>query len=173
LIRRKTILLVDDSSTILMMEKFILRNDPYAVITASNGEEAVRKAAAEKPDLILLDVVMPRMSGFEACRLIRDNEELKHIPIIMVTTRGGRERRDRMGGRLHGLRDEADQRRRTAGQSAQPPRRPDGGRAVKNGRSYISHAREEQQQYISSLLRENEKLAARSRSSRNNIAQRQ
>lgn len=85
---RKKILLVDDSSTILMMEKFILRNDPYILITASNGEEAVRKAAAEKPDLILLDVIMPRMSGFEACRLIRDNPELKNVPIIMVTTRG-------------------------------------------------------------------------------------
>ena len=86
--RRKKILLVDDSSTILMMEKFILRNDPYTLITASNGEEAIHKAKAEKPDLILLDVVMPRMSGFEACRLIRDYEELKHTPIIMVTTRG-------------------------------------------------------------------------------------
>lgn len=85
---RKKILLVDDSSTILMMEKFILRNDPYILITASNGEEAVRKAALEKPDLILLDVVMPRMSGFEACRLIRDNAELQQTPIIMVTTRG-------------------------------------------------------------------------------------
>jgi DNA-binding response OmpR family regulator len=86
--RRKKILLVDDSSTILMMEKFILRNDPYILITASNGEEAIHKAKAEKPDLILLDVVMPRMSGFEACRLIRDYDELKHTPIIMVTTRG-------------------------------------------------------------------------------------
>ena len=86
--RRKKILLVDDSSTILMMEKFILRNDPYILITASNGEEAVQKAALEKPDLILLDVVMPRMSGFEACRLLRDNPELKNTPIIMVTTRG-------------------------------------------------------------------------------------
>src|SRR5687768_4632335 len=85
---RKKILLVDDSSTILMMEKFILRNDPYILITASNGEEAVRKAAEELPDLILLDVIMPRMSGFEACRLIRDNAALKDIPVIMVTTRG-------------------------------------------------------------------------------------
>ena len=85
---RKKILLVDDSSTILMMEKFILRNDPYAIITASNGEEAVRKASTEQPDLILLDVIMPRMSGFEACRLMRDVEALKHVPIIMVTTRG-------------------------------------------------------------------------------------
>jgi DNA-binding response OmpR family regulator len=85
---RKKILLVDDSSTILMMEKFILRNDPYVVVTASNGEEAVQKAVTEQPDLILLDVIMPRMSGFEACRLIRDDEASKHIPIIMVTTRG-------------------------------------------------------------------------------------
>ena len=85
---RKKILLVDDSSTILMMEKFILRNDPYVVVTASNGEEAVRKAVTEKPDLILLDVIMPRMSGFEACRLIRDDDASKNIPIIMVTTRG-------------------------------------------------------------------------------------
>jgi DNA-binding response OmpR family regulator len=84
----KKILLVDDSSTILMMEKYLLRNDPYVIITASDGEEAVRKAVSERPDLILLDVIMPRMGGFEACRLIRDNEASKNIPIIMVTTRG-------------------------------------------------------------------------------------
>ena len=85
---RKKILIVDDSSTILMMEKFILRNDPYVLITATDGEEAVRKAVTDQPDLILLDVIMPRMNGFEACRLIRENETSKHIPIIMVTTRG-------------------------------------------------------------------------------------
>jgi DNA-binding response OmpR family regulator len=85
---RKKILLVDDSSTILMMEKFILRNDPYVLITAANGEEAVRRAVSDQPDLILLDVVMPGMNGFEACRLIRENDASKHIPIIMVTTRG-------------------------------------------------------------------------------------
>ena len=85
---RRKILLVDDSSTILMMEKFILRNDPYTFITASNGEEGVARAVAEKPDLILLDVIMPRMGGFEACRLIRENEATRDIPIIMVTTRG-------------------------------------------------------------------------------------
>ena len=85
---RKKILLVDDSSTILMMEKFILRNDPYDLIVATDGEEAVRKAIAQQPDLILLDVVMPRMGGFEACRLIRENAVTSSIPIIMVTTRG-------------------------------------------------------------------------------------
>jgi DNA-binding response OmpR family regulator len=85
---RKKILLVDDSNTILMMEKFILRNGPYELLTASNGEEGVQKASEQLPDLILLDVIMPRMGGFEACRLIRDCEETRSIPIIMVTTRG-------------------------------------------------------------------------------------
>jgi len=85
---RKKILLVDDSSTILMMEKFILRNGPYELVTAADGVEGVRKAAEHLPDLILLDVIMPKMGGFEACRLIRSSEETKSIPIIMVTTRG-------------------------------------------------------------------------------------
>ena len=85
---RKKILLVDDSNTILMMEKFILRNGPYEILTATNGEEGVLKAAEQMPDLILLDVIMPKMGGFEACRLIRNTEETKSIPIIMVTTRG-------------------------------------------------------------------------------------
>jgi DNA-binding response OmpR family regulator len=86
--KRKKILLVDDSNTILMMEKFILRNDPYELVSASNGEEAVFKAAEHQPDLILLDVIMPKMGGFEACRLIRENELTRAIPVIMVTTRG-------------------------------------------------------------------------------------
>ncbi len=86
--KRKKILLVDDSNTILMMEKFILRNDPYELVSASNGEEAVLKAAEHQPDLILLDVIMPKMGGFEACRLIRENELTRSIPVIMVTTRG-------------------------------------------------------------------------------------
>lgn len=85
---RKKILLVDDSNTILMMEKFILRNGPYELVTAANGEEGVRKATEHLPDLILLDVIMPKMGGFEACRLIRNTDETRNIPIIMVTTRG-------------------------------------------------------------------------------------
>ncbi len=85
---RKKILLVDDSNTILMMERMILNKGPYITVTASNGEEAVVKAEAEKPDLILLDVVMPKMDGFEACRRIRRQDATSSIPIIMVTTRG-------------------------------------------------------------------------------------
>ena len=85
---RKKILLVDDSATILMMEKLILSNGPYDLITANNGEEAVKKAAEHQPDLILLDVIMPKMGGFEACRRIRAAETTRTIPVIMVTTRG-------------------------------------------------------------------------------------
>jgi DNA-binding response OmpR family regulator len=84
----KTILLVDDSITTLMMEQMVLRTQPYKLITARNGREAVEKSAAERPDLILLDVMMPEMNGFEACRRIRENQSTVQTPIIMVTTRG-------------------------------------------------------------------------------------
>jgi CheY-like chemotaxis protein len=85
---KKKVLLVDDSSTILMMEKMVLKQTPYQVITAGNGEEGVAKALAERPDLILMDVIMPRLGGFEACARLRQEEATKNIPIIMVTTRG-------------------------------------------------------------------------------------
>jgi DNA-binding response OmpR family regulator len=83
---RKKILLVDDSATTLMMEQMVLRGQPYQIFTAKNGREAVAAVEREKPDLILLDVVMPEMNGFEACRSIRLSEA--NVPIIMVTTKG-------------------------------------------------------------------------------------
>ena len=85
---RKKILLVDDSATILMMERTILMKGPYDVVTASDGEQGVAKALTERPDLILMDVIMPRMNGFEACKRIREEESIRATPIIMVTTRG-------------------------------------------------------------------------------------
>lgn len=85
---RKKILLVDDSATTLMMEQMVLRGHAYQIVTAKNGREAVAVAAAERPDLILLDVVMPEMNGFEACRRIREQEATRDVPIIMVTTKG-------------------------------------------------------------------------------------
>ena len=86
--QRKKILCVDDSATILMMERMILSKGPYDLVTASDGEEAVSKALAERPDLILMDIVMPRMNGFDACRRIRQEEAIRTTPVIMVTTRG-------------------------------------------------------------------------------------
>jgi len=83
----KKILLVDDSNTILMMERMVLKKTDYQIITAHDGEEGVRRALAERPDVILMDVVMPKMNGFEACRRLRQEEATKRTPIIMVTTR--------------------------------------------------------------------------------------
>jgi len=85
---RKKILIVDDSSTALMMEQMILSKEPYKIVTAANGRDAVAKALAERPDLILMDVVMPEMNGFEACEELRRQEVTKATPIIIVTTRG-------------------------------------------------------------------------------------
>ncbi len=84
---RKKILLVDDAETILMMERMILGRD-YDLIIAKDGQEAVEKARVERPDLILLDIVMPVMNGIEACRMIRSDESTSDVPVIMVTTRG-------------------------------------------------------------------------------------
>lgn len=85
---RKKVLLVDDSATILMMERMILSRLPYDCVTATNGEDAVALALSERPDLILMDVVMPQMNGFDAVKRIREQEVTRDTPIIMVTTRG-------------------------------------------------------------------------------------
>jgi CheY-like chemotaxis protein len=85
----KKVLLVDDSDTALMMGKMILtQRTSYDLVTARDGREAVEKSASEKPNLILMDVVMPNMNGLEACRAIRENPATQHIPVILVTTRG-------------------------------------------------------------------------------------
>ena len=89
--KKKRILLVDDSNTSLMIEKMLLGNASYEVITARDGDEAVKKAIVELPDLILMDVVMPKMTGLEACRVLRAHGSTKTTPIILVTTRGERE----------------------------------------------------------------------------------
>jgi DNA-binding response OmpR family regulator len=86
--QRKKILVVDDSRTASMMTTMILGKGSYDVLTASDGEEGVAKALAERPDLIVMDVVMPKMDGFEACRRLRLSESTRSIPIIIVTTRG-------------------------------------------------------------------------------------
>ena len=83
----KKILLVDDSNTVLLMERMILSQGRYELCTARNGREGVDRARADRPDLILLDVVMPEMNGLDALAAIRADEAIKHIPVIMVTTR--------------------------------------------------------------------------------------
>jgi CheY-like chemotaxis protein len=84
----KKILVVDDSATIHLMIRMVLGKDRYILVTANDGREALVKAHEEHPDLIVMDVVMPRMTGFEACRELRQAEDTKGIPVILVTTRG-------------------------------------------------------------------------------------
>ena len=85
---RKRILLVDDSETSLMMARMILSKANYEILVAKDGRQGVEAAAKERPDLVLLDVVMPRMNGFEACAALKSSPETQTIPVIMVTTRG-------------------------------------------------------------------------------------
>ena len=84
----KKILLVDDSSTIIMMERMILMKGPFELLIAGNGAEGVAMARSEKPDLILLDRIMPEMDGLSACKELKADPATRDIPIIMVTTKG-------------------------------------------------------------------------------------
>jgi len=88
--------------TILMMERMILTKIPCDLITATNGEEAVVKALGERPDLILMDVVMPNLNGFQATRSISREPSTKYIPVILVTTKD--QDTDRMWGMRQGAR---------------------------------------------------------------------
>jgi CheY-like chemotaxis protein len=88
---KKKILVVDDSRTALFMVTTILRKGPYELVTAHDGQQAVEVASSERPDLILMDVIMPRKTGFEACRELKQREDTKAIPVILVTTRGEEE----------------------------------------------------------------------------------
>ena len=83
---KKRILIVDDSPTALMWQRLLLQLEQYETLTASDGAEGVRIAQRERPDLILLDVSMPNMDGFEACRALRAAPETRDIPILMITT---------------------------------------------------------------------------------------
>ncbi len=85
---RKKILVVDDSGTARMLGQMALGRATYQVVMAKDGAEAVQVARRERPDLILMDVMMPRMDGFEAVRSLRAQEETRTIPVIMCTTRG-------------------------------------------------------------------------------------
>jgi CheY-like chemotaxis protein len=83
-----TILVIDDSGTSQIMARMILASLGAAVETARDGVEGLEQAEKLCPDLILLDVVMPRMDGFETCRQLRAREATRETPILMVTTRG-------------------------------------------------------------------------------------
>jgi CheY-like chemotaxis protein len=83
----KKILLIDDSSTMLLMEQMALNSGGYQILTAKDGSSGLQAAQAHRPDLILLDVMMPGMDGFEVCRQLRALEATRRTPVLLVTTR--------------------------------------------------------------------------------------
>ena len=97
------ILLVDDSKTELHHLCDVLGKRGYKVRTAENGDEAMRRLAEEKPDLILMDVVMPGLNGFQATRAITREESTKHIPVIICTTKD--QETDKIWGLRQGAKD--------------------------------------------------------------------
>ncbi len=84
----KTILVADDETHILHVVSMKLRNAGYEVITAMDGEEAFELCLSESPDLIITDYQMPVMTGLELCKKLKETEETKDIPAVMLTARG-------------------------------------------------------------------------------------
>ncbi len=83
----KKILVVDDERHIVRLVEVNLQRTGYDVVTAYDGLEAIEQTKAEKPDMIILDVMMPRMDGFEVLKELRGNAETKDIPVIMLTAK--------------------------------------------------------------------------------------
>lgn len=96
----KKALVVDDSAVDLAYVKNILSDAGCLVVTASTGKEAIAKAKVEKPNIIFLDIVMPDMDGYEACRLLAEDPGTKGIPVVFVTSKG--QKADKVWGQMQG-----------------------------------------------------------------------
>lgn len=84
----KKILIADDEPNILISLEFLMKREGYAVVLARDGQEALDAVLRERPDLVLLDVMMPLKSGFDVCHEVRANETVKDTPIVMLTAKG-------------------------------------------------------------------------------------
>jgi two-component system alkaline phosphatase synthesis response regulator PhoP len=82
------ILVVDDEIYIVHILDFSLGMEGYEVVTALDGEQALEKVTSEKPDLIVLDIMMPKLDGYEVCKAIKANSATKHIPVILLSAKG-------------------------------------------------------------------------------------
>ena len=89
------IMVVDDSVTVRKVTSRLLERHGMNVLTAKDGVDAMLLLEEHMPDVLLLDIEMPRMDGFEVATLVRSDERLKHLPIIMITSRTGQKHRDR------------------------------------------------------------------------------
>lgn len=94
------IMVIDDSQTIRKTAETLLVKEGYAVITAADGFEALAKVADHEPDLIFIDIMMPRLDGYQACALIKNNARYSKTPVIMLSSKDGLF--DRARGRIVG-----------------------------------------------------------------------
>ena len=85
---RGKVLVVDDEEYIQHILNFSFGAEGYEVVTAADGEEGIRKARSEKPDIIVLDIMMPKMDGYEACKRLKADPHTKNIPVILLTAKG-------------------------------------------------------------------------------------
>ena len=99
-VKKNKVLVVDDSSTTRMVVSITLSQKGYKVIEAQDGLEALTKLNDERPDLVLLDIILPGMDGYKILSFIKENSELKHIPVIMLTSKG--KFFDKVKGRMAG-----------------------------------------------------------------------
>ena len=88
---KKKILVVEDEETLLELESILLTSKGYNVEVAMDGKSALELVANMKPDLVLLDIMIPEIDGFEVCRQIKANEATRHIPVIMLTAKKSRD----------------------------------------------------------------------------------
>jgi len=91
----RKILIVDDEPYILNILDFSLDAEGYCVLQAADGDEALRVAAEQSPDLIIMDVMMPRLDGFETCRRLKESVHTRDIPVVLLTARNSHEDRAR------------------------------------------------------------------------------
>ncbi|MEW6101251.1 MAG: response regulator [Candidatus Omnitrophota bacterium] len=83
----KKILIVDDETQLVELIKMRLEANGYEVISASDGEEGLMRSHTDKPDLIILDLMLPKIDGYKVCRMLKFDAKYKHIPIILFTAR--------------------------------------------------------------------------------------
>lgn len=84
----KQVLIADDEPNIVTALEFLLQRNGYEVSIARNGDEALKLIEQNRPDLVLLDVMMPLRSGYEVCQMVRAREDLRHIKIVVLTAKG-------------------------------------------------------------------------------------
>ena len=82
------VLIADDEQNIVISLEFLMKREGYQVEVANDGEEAVRRIRASRPDLVLLDVMMPKMNGFDVCQAVRADPDLSGTRILMLTAKG-------------------------------------------------------------------------------------